>query len=229
MIDCDFPADKSVLRGAVGVNLDGYYAVIFDTTVYICDYSVSGFRYISSYNKPQDANGNIPWFKWQMNGGGMFFGCGNLICSAELFSGINKIAVSKLGKDYANAYDTFYRLKDGAAEVLSEDIPSRFETKHFDFGAPERNKIINEVDISFADNGGRDILFEIRTEKGLSYSKSFINIVTSADARSMNYTRNRIFRNVMTNAAKVSLGVSSYGTVGVRSVTLIYGYSGGAK
>lgn len=231
MIEGDFTSDKSAIRNAIGADLDGYYALIIASTAYVCDYNSSGFRYISSYTKGSDANTKIPWYKWKLPDIGFFFSAGNILGGAALLHAgdSDKIAVSILsGKSEADA-DSIFVIDDLSAEIASVDIPSFLETKHFDFGIPSKTKCIDEINISFADNSGRNMLFEAYTEKGVSFSKSFNNIVTVPDKRAPGYTRNRIFRAAVPYANKIYLRISSCGAMGVSAVTINYRLLGGAK
>lgn len=233
MIESDFPKERADIQSSVAAELDGYYALIIGHRAYVCDYGNTGFKYIGSFSKSGDANAKIPWYIWELPEAGLYFPFGKSLGVAALLqkpgSEAARVVISAMNKDSEADTDSFYILKESGAEIKTTEIPSFIESKHFDFGIPSRNKSVTEINISFADNGGRDMALEIMTDRGTVYSKSFCNVTTEPQRRSLGYTRNRTFRAVVPCARKICLRISSKGAIGVSDASVVYRILGGAK
>lgn len=221
---------KKEIPEAVSVDLGGYYALIIGNTSYLCDYDSYGYRHITSYNKSEDANAKIPWYIWELPESGQKYELCDCIAAIDFYHAA--------GAEYANIYaavldpenkgreDKYYRT-DG--NIVEAGIKSRIATNSFDFGVPERNKRINEINISFADNGGAEMIFEAESDKGTVYSERFSVITTEADKNSPGNIKNKVFRNIAPAASRICIKVSSDSAIAVSSANIKFKYIGGAK
>lgn len=233
MVDSALSTYKEDIKSAVCADISGHYALIIGENVFLCDYDTYGFRYISSYSKKEDANEKIPWYIWRLPQNGIKYSIGKSIAATNFihFAGSAEatIVTAVISEDGEKAKDSYYKAAGGGAELEATEIESLIATKFFDFGAPELNKRISAVNISFADNGGREMLFEAVSEKGVMFAENFSIITADADKRSIGHIKNRLFRNVAPIANKICLKISSYGRIAVSSAEIEYKFIGGAK
>ncbi len=160
--------DPGDLKLAVSSDWQDYYLLFVGSgdsrRVYVMDYNSSGYQYPYSFNKSEDANKSIPWFRWQLPvvpAQCVVFGQHMGVFSTE----------NDIGTD-ENYYSVYSRdsitddLADNTGIVYQQDpIPVMLQTKLFDFLQGYR-KNIETVRLSVGNNGGYPLRITYVTDCG---------------------------------------------------------------
>ena len=157
---------KEALQAATSGDFDGHYVLQVGDWLYLLDYNTSGFENNTSY-LGRNAEKHMPWSIWHIGLPGVewkrFFSTEEkavLIGEKEMNNTLYRIA-------YTLAGDTDALVEyDGDVKITTRPILSRFQTKVFDFGQPERRKKIRRLHIGATDTAGDAISLSYVTEQG---------------------------------------------------------------
>ena len=147
-----------------------HYALLVDNQMYLFDYGVSAFVNASAYSRDENLQKNICWYKWDIGIDGIDF-------IRFLARDTRGVLIGNLRDESGIQHDVLYTLGEGEdmvprqvtgtweLEFDSRPILSRFQTKVFDFGQPERRKKIRRLHIGATDTAGDAISLSYVTEQ----------------------------------------------------------------
>lgn len=114
----------------------GYYLLFIENSVFLMDYNTYGYVNIHSTNKTDVANNNIPWYLWELQDKAVAV----KMLNNELYLWVKENSTYSLMK-FNDEVNEDYSAKDNKFKKIT----SLLETKHFDFGNPDKYKIIEKV------------------------------------------------------------------------------------
>ena len=217
----------------------GYYWLFIGNRVYVMDYNSYGYRYISSYSKTDDAAVHIPW--WTFN---MPLSCENSIISVfSINDELVQVSIEKVPHSVNMSYyfafasfdeksqkDLVNTFVDGAIKARTElEIPTSLETKVFDFGVPQFNKNIYQVDLGIRSNGGMPINVSYMNESSERISDDYISCAVNADDRSSRNIQNIQLRPSLRGCSRFGLRLECEGGMSINHIAINYKITGGAK
>ncbi len=221
------------------------YFLFVNNHVYVMDYNSYGYIYSSSYSKAEDANIKIPWWYFELP---QALGADNpiiAVCSVDNSLILPAARKVKDADTYRNIVEYYtvcadmdtdlvpdYTISGGiiTAPLKAAYIPTMLQSKIFDFGTPQYNKNVYQVDLSLGDNDGNKIRVEYLTESSDSAEYDYITPLSfDKNAFSSRYIQNIQVRPDCRNNTRFGIRLSCSGGMAVNSIAINYRITGGAK
>ncbi len=186
MVERKLAAEKKAdLKAATSCDWQGHYILLYGKKMYLMDYNSSGYQYVYSYQKDEDANIRIPWYYWELNCFDNFDFQAPAISQNNgtmLISGYHEeYGATRVGRvtvifsenqvNDNSIYENTVSTADTEAEYISiseQPIHSEMQTKLFEFGSGMYRKNVNKVGLTLGNNGGVPINVEYITDCGSS-------------------------------------------------------------
>ncbi len=172
---------ETALRRAVSCDYDGHYLLCVSGRAYLLDYMDGSFQYYANYVDERKAQRNMPWHIWEFEGAPHF--------EAMMPKGQGMAILASDGYDYLGADGAPatlrivipYRLEGDSDDLVEwtwsagtlpevhvkrKTVEAAFQTKQFDFGAPDRKKTIRRLYIGMAGGTGVPVRAAYITENG---------------------------------------------------------------
>ena len=158
----------SQYKNASAAEMENNYLLLFDSQVYVLDYSASGFTYYSSYANDEKAQKVLPWFVWDLSDTNHFrSGVDNKLLS---YRGVpilhtqdkNGTAARMV---FGGTEDTHYDESTNTIRIQYAPIRCMFKTKLFDFDRTDMKKKIQQLYLSVADVADCIIRVSYETEQ----------------------------------------------------------------
>lgn len=165
------------LRNAVSGDFNSHYLLAVGREVYLLDYMDSGFQYYASYYDDRKAQRNMPWTIWRLPEelewsamtarGARIWMMGLRKRTWPNSLGFDNAFLSGVSYTFDGSVDCHLSWDDSSLSYLVSQTPilSRFQTKVFDFGQPERRKKIRRLHIGATDPAGDAISLSYVTEQ----------------------------------------------------------------
>lgn len=224
------------LKNAYSADFDGHYFLFVERNVYVMDYNSYGYVNISGYNKTDDAQSLIPWWKWEIP-----FRYDDL--ASPYIPAVSAIGAFVLGDKLCCVfYDadgymnscfyacTFNYSQKGDIDSYGKVTPikSSFTTKIFDFNAPHITKKVPLVNINFGGYEQTGINVSFITDSGTEDENPVNQYGLNGDEYAADYVVNRQFRpsRIVT---RFGIKIEREGNLNVDSISLDYRILGGMK
>ena len=195
--------------------LDGWYYLFQGDTAYVMDYRTNAVRGVTSYAKDRSPVG---WYVWKFTPTGP---TAVGVLSSEI-DGL--LLISKGAGQNGNNHITGGLFEDGTEDaapgLMGLTIKSRFRTKLFDFGYPERMKKIAALVLKAGGNGYMDVAFD--TERGQTPCIRHKDFYSDAGAREPGYLRSVKFAPVAPRVQQFGLSIQAAGRFALGGVSLYY-------
>lgn len=211
---------------------EGYYVLFCGANMYLMDYNSSGYQYIYSYQKNEDANVRIPWYKWHLpyttkNRASVEYK------DAKVFYTGSHLWVFAAGNSGVTVYwfDTNKQGGDVAIpNVIEQQIPihSSLTTKLFDFGAAGYRKNVDTVQLMLGNNGGAPISVGFVTDCGTEYDEISLD-GDDRDSYSAGHISALTLSPCIRSVLRFGVKLESDGPLIVDGMTLGYRILGGAR
>lgn len=211
---------------------EGYYVLFCGANMYLMDYNSSGYQYIYSYQKNEDANVRIPWYKWQLpyttkNRASVEYK------DAKVFYTGSHLWVFAAGNSGVTVYwfDTNKQGGDVAIpNVIEQQVPihSSLTTKLFDFGAAGYRKNVDTVQLMLGNNGGAPISVGFVTDCGTEYDEISLD-GDDRDSYSAGHISALTLSPCIRSVLRFGVKLESDGPLIVDGMTLGYRILGGAR
>lgn len=211
------------LKNASSGDYDGHYVLQVGSRLYVLNYNSSGYENNTSYTG-STADRHMPWYVWDIASPGVewkrFFASGDkavLFGEKEMNDTLYRVIFTLTG-----SRDSTVDYQQGI-QVNTRDIPSRFQTKLFDFGTPDRRKAIRRLHIGVSDTSSTVVRLSYITDSG-----------TMEDAYewTLSDTSRALERAVTPGVSRTAVfGVrgAGQGVMGVSSLVIRYENSGEVK
>jgi len=202
-------------------------------SVYVMDYESYGYRYIASYSKAEDAAVRIPWWRFkfavnQLTDVACVDNTLALIYIADFKSDQN--TKQYLESSVLNPAETKDNARDYETDKIKEQhIKTSLETKVFDFGVPQFNKNIYQVDLGIRSNGGMPINVSYMNESSERITDDYISCAVNADDRSSRNIQNIQLRPSLRGCSRFGLRLECEGGMSINHIAINYKITGGAK
>lgn len=233
-IDSQLSNVQGDITAATSADYQGHYALCVGKDVFLLNYADGGYIQYVTYGMAKAQN-NIKWTKWQL----LSFGANDyhyLISNGE-YMVIHKV-VSYSTDGFNNDYTMYeFNCTLGGTNDCDvsfspfyfkvKEIPSMFQTKVFDFSAPERFKDVSQVYIGVG-SGAHDIAATYLTNKGETQDAILSPNHAQVDARS---PQNIVIRRLTPNTRRImrfGIRLESAGAMAVDSLVLKYTIHGGS-
>ncbi len=213
------------LKNAYAADYDGHYFLFIGGNAYAMDYNSYGYININSYNKSEDAQMRIPWWKWEFSDnldfGIMMLG-GNGLCFFE------NIQIDQIFYDFDKTINVFVIKEAEKYDNGNLPIKSYFTTKIFDFGAAHLTKRVPLVNIGFGGHDTAGIKVSFISDSGTEKALPILYNGKDVDEYSAEYVVNRQFRpsRIVT---RMGVRIENEGNLSVGNISLDYTLLGGAK
>ncbi len=157
---------KEVLRAASATCYEDHYLLLIDNQIFAMDYSSYGFSYYSSFSTDEKAQKNVAWYCWDTDTKlDTVVSVGDkvvLLGLQEYPDGPDEdkekdhyIALYVLGYDEKCEDAKFEEIDNNEGKFSYTPITSRFVTKLYDFGRPDRLKRVNSLYLQVSGTQGK--------------------------------------------------------------------------
>ncbi len=133
--------DKATLTAATATRYEEHYLLLVGEKILAMDFSSYGFNYYGSYSSDEKAQKNVIWHIWNSD----------VPLLAAVSAGDTAVLIGTDGDD-AHRHTFVLNEKKGVDDIHngkeftpSVSIVSRFKTKLYDFGYPDRRKRVNSL------------------------------------------------------------------------------------
>ena len=217
---CDWEGHYVLLVGPHNPSVSAYEFPLDGAHAYLMDYNSSGYQYVYSYQKNEDAHMRIPWWYWKCP----LVAADAAASSALLMNGTLVLLSCK------NGNISIYRLSESQKDDAGTVINSAVQTKAFDFGVPQYNKRIYTVNLFLGDNGGEPVKAILYTDDLDDTDEEIVELLsTAAYSRRPDYIKEAILRPCIGATPRVSIRLESEGELAVDGMCLNYRIIGGRK
>lgn len=225
--------NEAGLKYATSCDWEGHYVLFVNNHAYLMDYNSSGYQYVYSYQKEENANSRIPWYYWEFPETGKFkkiFVSDNLLSLANLEVDEDNKACLCIYALKNTEYDEFMIAQEEALVHKEQQLPIRstLTTKLFNFGAPGHRKNVDLVQLSLGNNGGTPISVDFVTDCGTVTEE-----ITLESSETENYTAGYVssvaLNPCIRSVLRFGVRLSCEGTLAVDGMTLNYRLLGGAR
>lgn len=216
-------ADKKDLISATSADWEGLYLLSVGNKIFLMDYNSYGYSAITSYSKNEDAQLRIPWWIWDMPYSfKSLVSIGGNLCAIAIINDKLPAVFSFEGEN-----DSILTLNGDLIEEIKE-IPTRIQTKVFDFGIPTVKKSVPKIELSLGVNGGVPITFTLTTEGTIE--ENLIELSEpDVDMRSPSYFVNKLIRPINQRAFRYGIGLESLGNMSIDALFIQFRTLGGIK
>lgn len=206
------------------IDWNGCYILFNGRAAYVMDYNSYGYTHCYSYSKSEDAEKLIPFWYWEfpfevraaksINDKGILFSDEDLY--DKTFAGVKRFEI-----DFN--CDTF--MLDG-----EKKINTMLQTKYFDFGSPQYNKIIPILNIGVGADCEDDISVQYFTSQNDIEDKDFITVIKEdSKPYSPNYIKNVVLRPFKRFSAVFGIRLECNGGISIGKISMNYRLTGGNK
>ena len=206
---------------ALAGTLDGWYYLFQGRIAYVMDYRTTAVRSITSYAKDRSPVG---WYIWQLPGSGpTVVGAlssetdGMLLISPQTGNDVGYITIGLFEEGTEDIEDYRGGSEGGPSKQV---ITSKFRTKLFDFGYPERMKKISSLVLKAGGKGYMDVAFA--TERGQTPDIRRGNFYADTTPRDPGYLHSVRFNPVAPRVRQFGLAVSASGRFALGGISLYY-------
>ena len=226
---------ESALRQATSCDYDGHYLLCVSGRVYLLDYMDGSFQYYANYVDERKAQRNMPWHIWEFEGSPHFEA---MLSSGQGMAALVSDSYVYQGGDGALATRWIavpYRLEGTGDDVLEwtwsagslpevhvsrKTVEASFQTKQFDFGAPDRKKTIRRLYIGMAGEAGVPVRAAYITENGTQED------VCGWETEGMDIRREQVVTPGLSRISRFGLRVESHGPISVEGLVIRYERNG---
>lgn len=205
-------SNETNLKKAFSADWEGYYVLFCGANMYLMDYNSSGYQYVYSYQKNEDANVRIPWYYWK---------------SDEIQERVANIPLLNINGTLAAVGENVYCFKDGGSDN-GTPIHSSLTTKLFDFGAAGYRKNVDTVQLMLGNNGGAPISVGFVTDCGTEYDEITLD-GDDRDSYSAGHISALTLSPCIRSVLRFGVKLESDGPLIVDGMTLGYRILGGAR
>lgn len=204
------------LRAAYSADYGDYYMLFCGNKVYLMDYNSYGYQYISSFSKAEDANIRIPWYYWEVNGS-----------NNSLYISVDKKLLC-FNFEYTTDNRRIELYVFDSETDNGQPIKSMAQTKFFDFGLINYKKNIDNVTVSFGNNGGTPIMLQYLTERGTD-AQTVTVTDDETNIRNAGYITTCILRPAIKSIERFGLRFNCDGNMAIQGLNISYRALGGIK
>lgn len=215
---------KEDLTNASSCDWEGHYVLLVKNHVYLMDYNSSGYQYVYSYQKNEDANVRIPWYKWELPLDRNMKFCHNGDRKLYVFSANTSGATEYWFDTESNQGD----IAEPNVVIELRPIHSSLTTKLFDFGMGGYRKNVEQVTLMLGNNGGAPITVGFVTDCGTEHDEITLD-GEETQAYTAGYIRALSLSPCIRSVLRFGVRLECDGPLAVDGMTLDYKILGGAR
>lgn len=221
---------ETELEKATSADFEGYYCIMINDNMYLCDYNSDGFQYPYSFKNKEDSQLKVPWYIWKLPFDPLstfYFGCDDFILAYSMWfyhdsafgPWKGKYHVSLLTADNEGLSDKqlHFELSDMLeviTKIIRKEFESGFTTKFFTFGSADKRKNVERVSIVTDDNEGQTITVLFVTESG--------NETETYNTNTTDFSEVKTILPTTKSVNKFGISMSSFGKLSVEEITIIF-------